>query len=84
MNHDCQLVDLIERANDARPYCPCGRPTEPVYRDGALWLDCRALHERPEGRVRRLFAVLTEGPHLHQWLADVEVREPASGLVGAA
>ena len=57
-NH--QLVDIIERANDAQPVCPCGRHTTPVYRDGAVWLECSSLTSRvkascsePSPRSRR-------------------------------
>ena len=40
MINDRQVVELIERANDADPVCPCGRHTTPVLRDGVVWLEC--------------------------------------------
>jgi hypothetical protein len=42
-------VDAIELSNDAQPYCPCGKHTMPVWRDGAIWLECASLSEPTEG-----------------------------------
>ncbi len=68
-NH--QLVDIIERANDAQPVCPCGRHTTPVYRDGAVWLECSSLTKPREGYVQRAIAAVTAFAHTHARIVDV-------------
>ena len=67
-NH--QVVDLIERANDAHPVCPCGRHTTPVWRDGAVWLECASLSQPRDGFVRRVVAALTALAHTHIRIVD--------------
>ncbi len=68
-NH--QLVDIIERANDAQPVCPCGRHTTPVYRDGAVWLECSSLTKPRESYVQRAIAAVTALAHTHAHIVDV-------------
>lgn len=68
-NH--QIVDIIERANDAQPVCPCGRHTTPVYRDGAVWLECSSLTKPREGFVQRAIASVTALAHIHARIVDV-------------
>ena len=69
MTTDTGVVDLIERANDATPYCPCGSHTTPVWRDGIVWLDCAALVEPPRSAIRRLLRAIV--PHVHQQVIDL-------------
>lgn len=69
INH-ASIVDYIEEANDRRPYCECGRNTEPVYRDGAIWLDCTSLREPAAGRLARLLAIPFGPVHVHDHLMD--------------
>ncbi len=71
MTTNTQIVDLIERANDAEPFCSCGRHTTPVAHDGAIWLECSSLGDRPEGRVRRLIAALAAPTHTRTRIVDV-------------
>jgi hypothetical protein len=66
-----QVVDLIERANDAQPMCPCGRHTTPVWRDGAVWLDCASLTEPRHGYLQRALAALSVLAHTHARIVDV-------------
>jgi hypothetical protein len=66
-----QIVDRIERANDERPYCPCGIHTTPVYRDGIVWLECASLSTRRNGRLARLIADVTQPAHVRARIADV-------------
>jgi hypothetical protein len=68
-NH--QIVDVIERANDAQPVCPCGRHTTPVYRDGAVWLECSSLTQPREGILQRAIAAMTSLAHIHTRIVDV-------------
>lgn len=75
MNDTSHLIDLIEQANDRRPFCECGRPTEPVYRDGTIWLECHALREPRTGRLARFWGLLSEGPHVHERIVDVPAAE---------
>ena len=65
------IVDRIERAHSSRPYCACGRHTTPIYRDGAVWLDCSVLLEPIDGRLRRWVGRLGEPKHVHAWISDV-------------
>lgn len=66
-----QVVDLIERANDAQPMCPCGRHTTPVFRDGAVWLECASLSEARDGYLARVVAALSVLVHTHARIVDV-------------
>jgi hypothetical protein len=66
-----QVVDLIERANDAQPICPCGRHTTPVFRDGAVWLECASLSQPRDGYLRRVVAAATALAHTHARIVDV-------------
>ena len=76
MNHRNQLIDLIERARDARPYCSCGAHTVTVVRDAIVWLDCSTLADRPRGTIRRVLHDLA--PHVREAVVDLgEVRTAA-------
>ena len=70
MTDNSRIVDLIERANDARPFCACGRHTTPVWRDGAVWLECVSLSEPHEGRLARIVAAVTARTHTHDRIID--------------
>jgi hypothetical protein len=65
-----QMLDLIERANDEQPTCSCGKHTRPVWRDGAVWLDCASLGDPPESRVGRALAAVTAHVHTHERIVD--------------
>ena len=82
MTRDNQIVDMIERANDARPFCACGWHTTPVWRDGAVWLDCAALRQPREGRFARLFGAASAWIHVHQRIVDVPAAPPTQALIG--
>ena len=71
MSDQTRVVDLIEKANDARPFCPCGRHTTPVWRDGVVWLECASLSERPDGVIARVVAVATSPIHVRTPIIDV-------------
>lgn len=75
MNNDRQLVDMIEHANDAKPYCPCGMHTTPVWRDGTVWLECASISQPPQGRLARLLAAVTAPGHVHEPIVDVAADE---------
>jgi hypothetical protein len=66
-----QVVDLIERANDARPFCPCGRHTTPVWRDGVVWLECASLSDERDGIVARVLAAATAPVHIKSPIVEV-------------
>jgi hypothetical protein len=80
MINNREVVDLIERANDAEPVCPCGRHTTPVWRDGAVWLECASLSQPRDGYLQRVFAALTAPSHVHARIVDAAPfqAEPAS------
>jgi len=80
MSDQSHVVDLIERANDKRPFCPCGRHTTTVWRDGIVWLECASLGEPRDGVVARIVAVATQPAHIK--LPIIEV--PASSARLAA
>jgi hypothetical protein len=73
--HQSHVVDLIERASDARPFCPCGRHTTPVWRDGTVWLECASLSDAHEGIIARLLAAASAPVHIKSPIIDV----PADG-----
>ncbi len=65
-----KALDLIERENDSEPNCACGRWTEPVWRDGAVWLECSALQAPATGRFR-LLAALTARAHTRRRVVEL-------------
>ena len=71
MSDNTQIVDLIERASDARPYCACGRHTNPVWRDGVVWIECASLSQPRDGLIARLIGAATAPAHTHQPIVDV-------------
>lgn len=78
MNHDRSIVDYIERAIDARPWCPCGWHTTLVWRDGAIWLECASVTEAA-GALARLVAWVSAPTHVHTRLIDVPGPDAESG-----
>lgn len=80
MDDNRQIVDMIERANDAQPYCPCGWHTTPVWRDGIVWLECASLSEPRTGLVQRIVAQLSAPVHVHVPIVDA----PAAANAAAA
>ncbi len=79
---DSHIVDMIERANDARPFCSCGWHTMPVWRDGAVWLECASLSQPPEGRLARLLRATTARVHTHELIVDVPSAPATRVLIG--
>lgn len=76
MEHRTQVIELIERTSDARPFCSCGAHTVTVVRDRIVWLDCSTLVDPPRGRIRRVLHDLA--PHVRQAVVDLqEVRAAA-------
>lgn len=82
MTSNTQIVDMIERATDERPFCACGYHTTPIWRDGTVWLECASLTERHEGRLARLIGAATSRIHTHERIIDVPPAPIARGLVG--
>ena len=78
MTNDRQIVDMIERANDADPYCSCGSHNTPVWRDGAVWLECASLTEPRQGRVARFLAAVSVSAHERARIVDVPSMAPSS------
>jgi len=48
------ILQLIEDAERAEPYCACGAPMVAADRDGALWLECSERHRPRHGRLARI------------------------------
>jgi hypothetical protein len=71
MIHDRQIVEMIERANDATPVCSCGRHTTPEWHDGAVWLECASLSQPRESRLARILAAITSPIHTRDRIVDV-------------
>jgi hypothetical protein len=65
-----RMVDMIERANDANPWCSCGLHTRPVGREGAVWLECVSFTKPKEGRLARFLAALTAHTHVRERIVD--------------
>lgn len=80
MSDHAHVVDRIEKANDARPFCSCGRHTTPVWRDGVVWLECASLSEPRDGVVARLIAAATAPAHVRTAIVAV----PDDGIALAA
>ena len=76
MQHDWQIVDIIERESDARPFCACGRPTAAVWRDGVVWLECTSMADPPKVRLARIARFLTAPVHTHARIIDVPAAAP--------
>jgi hypothetical protein len=70
MINQTSIVDYIEDANDRQPFCECGRHTEPVYRDGVIWLECSSLRDEPTSRIGRLVRAITGPTHVHEPLVE--------------
>jgi hypothetical protein len=69
MFDNARLLDLIEHALDADPFCPvCGAPTTIEDDDGRLWLVCSAALV-PVGVGARISAAIL--PHRRQLLLDL-------------
>lgn len=66
-----KAVDLIERAQDATPYCPCGRHATIVERAGRIWLECSALEDRRDTAVARVIWAITANAHLRRLVLDL-------------
>jgi hypothetical protein len=65
-----RLLELIESAQDAHPYCPaCGATSDVGDEDGALVLRCSAA-AAPTGLLARIGAAML--PHLRITLVDAE------------
>jgi hypothetical protein len=64
------IVDLIERASEARPTCPCGSHTTAIWRDGVIWLECASLSAPDGGLLRRFVTTLTGPTHVHMRIAE--------------
>ena len=77
MSQDTQIIDLIERASDARPYCSCGSHTTPVWRDGVVWLECATISDPDGGAFRKLFTSVTGAWHVHVPIVEVPPAETA-------
>ena len=75
MLYNNQVVETIELAHDARPFCSCGRHTTPVWRDGVVWLECASISDTREGRLARILAAVTAPSHVHERIVEV----PAAG-----
>lgn len=81
MEHQGKIVDIIERAIDAQPYCACGRHTMPVWRDGVIWLECASRSDPPKVRLARLVAVLMAPVHTHARIIDVPPAMPRRSVL---
>ncbi len=80
------IVDRIERAVEARPFCACGRHTVAVWRDGAVWLECASLSKPRNGLLGRLAAAVTDPMHVRDCIVEApassecDVDRPPSGV----
>lgn len=82
MINNRDIVDTIESAHDARPFCSCGRNTTPVWRDGFVWLECASISDTRESRLARILYAVTAPSHTHERI--VEVQAAGSGPAMAA
>jgi hypothetical protein len=64
-----RLMELIEGAHDADPYCFCGALNDVVDEDGDIVLRCRVASS-PSGLTGRIRAVIQ--PHIHRVLVARE------------
>jgi hypothetical protein len=80
MIHNRDLVETIENAHDAQPFCSCGRHTSPVWRDGAVWLDCASISDTRETRLARILYAVTALSHTHERIVEVQAVAPGAPL----
>lgn len=71
MRHDSSIIDIIERAHNTSPFCVCGSHTTPVFRDGAVWLQCAALDRSAGGWLQRAVAAVTGPMHTRTFVVEV-------------
>jgi hypothetical protein len=84
MTDQTDLLELIERGNDAHPVCECGTHTIPNAHDGAIWIECATLTHRPSGRLRRALSVVTQHMHTRIHLVDTPVVADEAPVSAAA
>jgi hypothetical protein len=72
MINNRQVVELIERAHDAQPFCRCGRHTTLMDRAGRIWLACSSFEEPREGAIARVLSAITAGAHTRELVLDLE------------
>ena len=72
MINNRQVVELIERAHDAQPFCRCGRHTTLMDRAGRIWLACSSFEEPREGAIARVISAITAGAHTRELVLDLE------------
>lgn len=77
MTHATQIIDLIERANDVRPFCSCGSHTTPVWRDGVVWLECASITEPDGSAIRRILSAVAGPLHVHVPIVDLPADDAA-------
>jgi hypothetical protein len=77
MIYDRDAVEAIEHSRDDQPYCPCGKHTMPVWRDGAIWLECASLSEPTHGRLGRLWTAFASYTHTRVHLLDAPLLDEA-------
>ncbi|HLA15584.1 MAG TPA: hypothetical protein VJZ72_01680 [Candidatus Limnocylindrales bacterium] len=58
-----KVVDRIEEALRATPFCPCGEHTDIVAVDGTIILRCSAI-DRPRSRLERLLGSVVAPSHV--------------------
>ena len=63
-------LERIEQAEHETPRCPCGAPTVPVVRGGAVWLVCSNVARWQSRRTYRLLAALF--PHVELPVLEAE------------
>ena len=69
MFDNAQMLDLIERALDAQPFCQvCSAPTTIEDDHGRLWLTCSATQE-PAGILARMTHAIL--PHERRLVVDL-------------
>ena len=69
MFDNARMLELIEHAVNADPFCPvCGASTTVEDEDGRLWLVCSAA-TTPDGLIARIGAAVL--PHTRRLIVDL-------------
>jgi hypothetical protein len=64
-----RAVDLIESAERAAPYCPCGSHMVAVSHDTQVWLECAELSREKQG-LSGAIARLTSWTHARSMIME--------------
>lgn len=70
-DHQLRALEAIEQAQRERPFCRCGRPTRPIERGDAMWLECTTLQDSATGRPAGPARMMRTFEHVRRPIVDL-------------